>query len=101
MDSDSKIEWIEGTPTVGEILDKVRDLELELKSMGWQPIETAPTDGTPVDIWVPSCWGGERAPGMRRTELSATNVFFEPVAAGQSYVRDATHWRPIPDEPNY
>ena len=97
MDADSKIEWFEGTPTVGEILDKVRDLEIELKSLGWQPIQTAPIDGTPVDIWRPSCWGGgERIPNMRGVVM---NVFFEPVGAGPCCVRDATHWMPIPKSP--
>ena len=68
----------------------------------WQPIATAPKDGTPVDLWRK--WGnsvsiGERLTNMRRVELSPTNSFYEPVLSGPSCVRNATHWMPIPAAP--
>lgn len=66
--------------------------------MEWQPIETAPKDGTPVDIWRPS-WGGERVTNMRRVELSHENIFYEPISSGPACVRDATHWMPLPAPP--
>jgi hypothetical protein len=60
---------------------------------GWQPIETAPTDTTIVDIWRGE-WK-ERACNMYRQDLGGGNVFYVPVYSGPSCVRDATHWRPI------
>ena len=62
---------------------------------GWQPIETAPKDGTPVDLWR----GGERLTNMRRVEIAPDNVFYEPAESGYSCVRDATHWAPLPSAP--
>ena len=64
---------------------------------GWRPIETAPKDETPVDLWR-SQWN-ERAVNMRRVELSPENVFYEAVKSGPSCVRDATHWMPLPAPP--
>ena len=64
----------------------------------WQPIETAPKDDTPVDLWRPSC-GGERLANMRRIELSPGNVFYAAIESGYNCVRDATHWMPQPSPP--
>ena len=64
----------------------------------WQPISTAPKDGTPVDLWHP-LWGGQRIPNMKREDLGNGNVFYSPVAGGPCCVRDATHWMPIPGAP--
>ena len=63
----------------------------------WQPIETAPKDSTPVDIWR-SEWG-ERAVNMRRVELAPNNVFYESIGSGPGVVRDASHWMPLPEPP--
>ena len=65
---------------------------------GWQPISTAPKNGTPVDLWRPS-YGGERIPNMRREDLGNGNVFYSPVLSGPACVRDATHWMPVPGAP--
>lgn len=69
---------------------KDRDMRL------WQPIDTAPQDDTPVDIWRA---GGELCTNMSRVEMSPNNVFYSPNYAGPSCVRDATHWMPIPEPP--
>jgi hypothetical protein len=61
----------------------------------WRPIETAPQDGTPVDIFA----DGVRLPDMRRVQLGPENVFYSPVNSGPSCVRDATHWMPLPAAP--
>ena len=66
--------------------------------MKWKPIETAPKNGKPVDIWR-SNFGGERLTNMRRVDLGNGNVFYAPVYCGPSCVRDATHWMPIPAKP--
>jgi hypothetical protein len=68
------------------------------EEMSWQPIDTAPKDGTPIDIWRPS-WGGERCVNMKREDLGKGNVFYSPVVSGPCCVRDATHWMPIPEAP--
>jgi hypothetical protein len=67
-------------------------------AMGWRPIETAPKDETPVDLWSPE-WGGERHTNMRRVGLSKGNVFYDPVESGICCVRGATHWMPLPPAP--
>lgn len=64
----------------------------------WMPIETAPKDGTPIDIWRSSN-GGERCAEMRRVDLGSGNVFYEPIHSGYSCVRDATHWMQLPAAP--
>ena len=64
----------------------------------WRPIETAPKDSTPVDLWVPD--RKERLANYVRMERSPTNVFYVPVYAGTCFVRNASHWMPIPSAPN-
>ena len=61
----------------------------------WQPIETAPKDGTPIDVWRRE-WK-ERACNVRYVALHGG--FFESVQSGPSCIRDATHWKPISPEP--
>lgn len=65
----------------------------------WRPIETAPKDGTPVDIWRQNGKRGERCTNMRRVDLGDGNVFYEPIYFGVTCVRDATHWLPVPASP--
>jgi hypothetical protein len=63
--------------------------------MKWRPIETAPKDGTPVDLWR----GKDRLTNMRRVDLGKGNVFYEPIEFGYSCVRTATHWMLVPAPP--
>jgi hypothetical protein len=58
---------------------------------GWLPIAKAPKDRTAVDLL---CTDDSLVPNMRRVDLGKKNVFYEPVQAGPSVVRNAAYWRP-------
>lgn len=63
----------------------------------WQPIETAPKDGTTVDLWCVAGFGAaERAPGMEYRDGS-----WEHELAGDELNEGWTpaHWRPLPPPP--
>lgn len=66
------------------------DLLRQLREREWQPIETAPKDGTLVDLWHPifgrisdACWHR----GVWNT------------ARGDDFT-EFTHWQPLPAPPN-
>ena len=72
--------------------------------MEWQPIETAPRDGTKVDIWGINHLH-YATPGQR-----IVNVAWEPVSdwmgneredwqTGRGDYFEPTHWMPLPDPP--
>ena len=64
---------------------------------GWQPIETAPRDGT--WIW---CWHEEKRwkrVGMR-CKASGPRWYYSGTGFNAEYADDApTHWRPLPAAP--
>ena len=68
---------------------------------GWQPIETAPKDGTKIDIWVP---GHDRATAFWSDKLGWVydeehiGRTFHPNKP-PSFPITATHWMPYPGEP--
>lgn len=65
---------------------------------GWQPIETAPKDGTWILLWQPdngpniACWMDRDFPWW----------FIDDGKHGPYAVRgaDPTHWQPVPDPPS-
>jgi hypothetical protein len=64
---------------------------------GWQPIETAPKDGTKFDAWVPDAFGGRRM-----TELSFNwrgQLRQHGLLSAADLPRWPTHWRPLPSPP--
>lgn len=87
----------------------IREQEAELANVGWQPIETAPKDGTRIMIyregvihiakWIPGyeTWGSsvERIPGETApfTDLGEIGFYAMIAAHGPS------HWRPLPAPP--
>lgn len=54
----------------------------------WQPIETAPTDGTEVLLWV--------APGEGLSGFRCVGAYHEDAGWTVCELRDATHWMPLP-----
>ncbi len=75
---------------------------------GWRPIDTAPRDGTRVDLWVIH----PDRPGYRETDCrwetdDEGSEWFDRRGGmvegfkilDQPYLIRATHWRPIPGPP--
>jgi hypothetical protein len=60
----------------------------------WQPIETAPKDGTPVLVFVPKAWGkhDEIHVGKQRRFWVVGNQFYFDIG-------NPTHWMPLPEPP--
>lgn len=76
--------------------------------MTWQPIETAPADGTLIDLWIINYLGeGERLPHCKWDSWSypsgewvqqyaeASGAFFKAFDDREK----ATHWMPVPSPP--
>lgn len=89
----------EATPASYEIADRVLEVLPGAVESGWRPIETAPKDGSLVDLWV----GGHRVPDCHWTGV----IWYSPhwkydcgaeidPARGDP---DPTHWMPLPDPP--
>jgi hypothetical protein len=66
----------------------------------WQPIETAPKDGTPVLIHVPT---GQRpvyeAEWHRPWESAPEDKCWWQTRSGMVLPEHATHWMPLPEPP--
>lgn len=70
---------------------------------GWMPIESAPQDGTWIDVWGIPLNG---APAGRFTDVQWFAGCFRfpsyssaPGEYGQAVPADITHWRPLPQPP--
>jgi len=82
---------------------RVAELEAELAATRWQPIATAPLDGTTVLIRVRHCyepcvawWYGGRWLASLEHVDSAGN---DSCAMSRLCSDDVTHWAPIPPDP--
>lgn len=65
---------------------------------GWQPIETAPKDGTPFDVWVKST--KNTTYGVRMAEVYFSNgVICGRRFPDASFGEYASHWMPLPTSP--
>lgn len=69
---------------------------------GWQPIETAPKDGTAIlgtsnkvlgSVPITCHWHSEW------NEWVFSMAFGEPIRGGCTYVTKPTHWQPLPTPP--
>jgi hypothetical protein len=71
--------------------------------MTWQPIETAPRDGTPILVWpVKGADGIIPYVVLPFTHTNAGVVFVTWIeAAGEVWAtfNDVTHWMPLPEPP--
>jgi hypothetical protein len=68
--------------------------------MNWQPIATAPKDGTHVDLWV----NGQRLPDCWWFEADDVDAYWvqrysETKSAFFDVDGEPTHWMPIPKGP--
>lgn len=69
--------------------------------MSWEPIATAPKDGTPVDLWIPAgATGNESGTSSRATDCQF--IAGEWQLNGEwslPWLQEATHWMRLPDPP--
>lgn len=72
---------------------------------GWQPIESAPKDGTPVDLWYPHPETASK-PGSRQPNAWwsgrawwADNWDYDGAAGEVGFCGEPTHWMPLPTPP--
>lgn len=84
------------------------EVALRNKEMEWLPIETAPKDGTPIQVarWM-DIFGGTWVRGWARWESAffhdkdiggwIAHGYFEP--PGELGLAHPTHWMPLPDPP--
>ena len=76
--------------------------------MEWQPIESAPRDGSPFLIWdgrelgvgmiLPKSYAGIPFASMRAAWISDRDEDWNIYLGGKE-VTDATHWMPLPAPP--
>lgn len=68
---------------------------------GWQPIETAPMDGTEIDVWCPSNAEGDDG-GYRVSDVWWSDVGNKWRVRGDeaiAWIHCPTHWMPLPARP--
>ena len=65
----------------------------------WQPIETAPRDGTVIDLWFAGEWNRRMPDAYWSQHVRA----WLPEGRGCSYLDSPiiTHWRPLPPPPSH
>ncbi|SFI95961.1 hypothetical protein [Nitrosomonas sp. Nm34] len=83
-------------------LDRVRIVEYESEQVtGWQPIETAPMDGTEIDVWVTNLPPeAMRVTNVKYDKEKSYFVYWDyRYAEYKQVIGDITHWMPIPKRP--
>ena len=64
---------------------------------GWQPIETAPKDGTQIDVWCPDADDGYRVADAWVDHAGNWRCCFDN---NVRWARQPTHWQPLPVPPD-
>ena len=76
--------------------DAIRDLLAAVRAReGWQPMATAPKDGTPVLLWWPY-WANVRP----LVGWWQNNGGWQSWEASDEDAKPPTHWRPLPSPPD-
>jgi len=65
--------------------------------MNWQPIETAPKDGSNFLVYLPKA--KKRNYAAAYYDVSSSGIFFLHDRAGVWLHNKATHWMPLPPPP--
>ena len=89
---------------IGKLRFRVQELEA---AQEWQPIETAPKDGTIIDVWLGDCDEGDRqfyCTGNTRRSPGWwwSGGKFRPLGGLHPLVPvfvEPTHWMPLPKAP--
>lgn len=85
-------------------ISKLTDLAQELEAMTeWQPIESAPKDGTDVDLWV-SFYHSKKLDGYRVPNAYFKDGRWHYDFCDEDYELDTTdctitHWKPVTKPP--
>ena len=78
----------EAAATIRELADRIKELEAKLE---WQPIETAPKDGTPILLLIKSPRNAIQASFSGSCWVDCWCAFVDPY--------EPTHWMPLPSPP--
>ena len=67
----------------------------------WQPIEVAPTDGTPILAYIPDPWHSEHPPVIAIIQYKQMygRDFTWVLEAYEAYSFEPSHWMPLPQPP--
>ena len=68
--------------------------------MDWQPIETAPKDGTPVVVFAPTTRAGTIRTNMRTITVAYLDRFYWWCSVDGKHSLKPTHWMPLPPPPS-
>ena len=66
--------------------------------MEWQPISTAPLDGTEFDVWCPEPGGGYRVANAYWSTVDA-KWQWQGQGDRMQWAHQPTHWMPLPTPP--
>lgn len=95
-----------------EALEEIVRLSLVIDSIGWQPIDTAPKDGTVVDLWAgeriinaswrspEGVWDMEEFRQWCASELFDWRHGGSPKWEISPIGKTPTHWMPVPADPS-
>lgn len=67
--------------------------------MQWQPIETAPKDGTRLLAYWPPVFGGDNAGCATTWWVVTSSGLFGWESPWEYADREPTHWMPLPEPP--
>lgn len=104
---DEADQWATAKPAIASQDAELIRLRAEVERMRWQPIETAPRDGTSFIAFRPTMWGGKGHIGptswVDDRYAKKPRPFWQSVEHWIGILEDRqhppTHWQPIPAAP--